>query len=114
MHLPIVARGLFTALLLLTSAHARRQPHLNKHRAAVAARNPDYTGPYDALSAEAACTVPLPPEVKAPKKNVWAFLTRDEKRDVKQWLAKQHFSNTTYTGGAELMTPNKTDVRKHC
>lgn len=104
-----LTQGVIAALLLCAGADGRRQ-HFRKFRNTVAALNNDYTGPYDALAADAACAVPPPPEVKAPKKNIWSFLSRDEKRGVLKWLKDQNFPNTTIFSGAGLMTPNKTDV----
>jgi hypothetical protein len=72
-------------------------------------------GPYDALLAGAACTVPLPPQVKAPKKNVWSAITRQEQDDVGKFLHKQHFPNTTSVSavGIDLVAPNKSEVCNH-
>lgn len=105
-------RNIFTGFLLFAVATDGRRLHKHVQGGASVAGylNADYTSPYDTLSAEAACVVPLPPQVKAPKKNVWAFLTRTEAREVTKWLAKQKFSNATVFSGAQLMTPNKTAV----
>lgn len=101
------AGTIITALLLLVGTEGRREKH-RVTRARVASQQPDFAD----LRGEAACTIPLAPEVKAPKKNVWDFLTRTESHDIAKWLATQKFPNTTevYRTGAELMVPNKTDV----
>ncbi|KAK5164741.1 uncharacterized protein LTR77_009404 [Saxophila tyrrhenica] len=113
---------LVTAFLLFTgSATARRaHQHIRKFQTAeIASRMRDYTGPYDTLSAEAVCTVPRAPSIDAPKKNVWGFLTRDERKGLRKYLGelnKNHaFPNTTLVdlGTAELMIPNKTDVLRY-
>ncbi|KAK3712173.1 hypothetical protein LTR37_009264, partial [Vermiconidia calcicola] len=104
------AGTIITALLLLVGTEGRREKH-RVTRARVASQQPDFAD----LRGEAACTIPLPPEVKAPKKNVWDFLTRTESHDIAKWLATQKFPNTTevYRTGAELMLPNKTDVLQY-
>ena len=66
------------------------------------------------------CKVPLPPETKAPKLNIWDNLHRGTANDIQKWLTKEapelnltHATYSThgnYISSVDLMQPNKTDV----
>ena len=74
----------------------------------------DYPSSHEYLLGGAKCEIPLPPETKAPKKNIWDFLSKKESHDVQKWLMRQKELNLTSRKveifDVKPMTPNKTDV----
>lgn len=102
------------ALLSLVASGARHHPRSIPH-----ARNPsklfmDYESSHEHLLVGAGCEVPLPPEIHAPKKNVWAHLSRTESEQIMKWVMGQKELNLTSQKNevedVQLMTPNKTNV----
>lgn len=97
-----IVLSFFSLQALGARNHPRRIPHAER------------PVPYEPIVPGAGCTVPLPSDVRAPKKNVWAPLDRAESHEVQKWLMKQKELNLTnndnYIYDFALMTPNKTDV----
>ena len=90
--------------------HPRRIPHAEKP--SLLLRNEK--SPYERLLPGAGCQIPLPPEIKAPKRNVWAHLTHTEGHQISKFLHGQKELNLTrrnnYIYDMQLTSPNKTDV----
>ena len=73
-----------------------------------------YESSHEHLLGGAGCEIPLPPTIKAPKKNVWHGLAREDTHQVEKFVMRQKELEMTnrknYVSDVEFMTPNKSDV----
>ena len=117
-------------LFSLDASAARNRPRKLLHDQNPTKEYLRYQSSHDHLLGGAGCEVPLPPEVTAPKKNIWLGLTGKDNEEVQKWLYKQKELNLTRTVGfsygvgygngpgsnqnrilnVDSMPPNKTDV----
>ena len=105
---------------LSVEAVERRRPR-NPHHARTASFEYNVNSPntQESVLGGARCEIPLPPEVKAPKNNIWDHLHSSQGEEVKKWLKKQpelnisggYSDHKNYISTIQLMQPNKSDVR---
>ena len=101
--------------LLSEQVWALRDHSRNNHHGRKAYVEYDINSPksHRCLLGGAQCTVPLPPEIEAPKKNIWDHLFKSQSDAVSRWLRQQpelNLSEKNYIYEVQLMQPNKSDV----
>ncbi|KAK5162859.1 uncharacterized protein LTR77_011116 [Saxophila tyrrhenica] len=108
--------SLCIAVLLLSQAAHGARSHPNRYRYSQNGGPELYNG-YNAIQETilpgAGCTTRPPPEIKAPKKNVWADLTRIEKHQVGRWVKNRNEFKGYEIDYMQILTPNKTDILQY-